>query len=208
MDSRHNLPLPPDGGSPEQGTTLLAVYALGLGLPFLLFGLAVTRALSLMRRLRRHWRYVSVASGASLVLFGVFLATGQLSAITARLSRLSGAEIAEPSPAAPRRRGGQTPHASPAPARGDLLPRAATLATWKELATLEGALPLEATKTAVCDGFSVGAARFGLGTSGPPDQRANQAAARPATLRKGSERVRGAPNVGYAAPPRVVFPHT
>jgi hypothetical protein len=64
--------------SPGQGAVLIAFYTLGLGVPFLLFGLAFTRALSVVRTLRRHWRAVGVTSGALLVAFGILLATGQL----------------------------------------------------------------------------------------------------------------------------------
>jgi cytochrome c-type biogenesis protein len=80
-------------GSPEQGAILLAVYSLGLGLPFLAFGLVFTRALGLTRLLRRRWRLVSVTSGALLVAFGVLLATGALVRLTARLSQFTGWQI-------------------------------------------------------------------------------------------------------------------
>src|SRR5215831_14493874 len=73
-------------GHAEQGAVLLLVYALGLGVPFLAFGLAFTRALGLARVLRRRWRLVSVVSGSLLVAFGVLLATGELIRVTASLS--------------------------------------------------------------------------------------------------------------------------
>ena len=81
------------GGSSEQGAVLLAVYSLGLGLPFLLFGLLFTRALGLVRLLRRRWRLVSVSSGALLVAFGVLLATGALVRLTTQLSQFTGWQI-------------------------------------------------------------------------------------------------------------------
>lgn len=84
------LALSAGNSSPEQGAVLLAVYSLGLGVPFLLFGLAFTRALGVVRAVRRHWRVVGVTSGALLVGFGVLLATGQLLELTARLSRYTG----------------------------------------------------------------------------------------------------------------------
>jgi cytochrome c-type biogenesis protein len=87
------LALSAGGSTPEQGAALLGVYALGLGVPFLLFGLAFTRAIVLVRVLRRHWRAVNVASGLLLVGFGVLLATGELSQITSRLSRFAGVEL-------------------------------------------------------------------------------------------------------------------
>jgi cytochrome c-type biogenesis protein len=77
-------------GHAEQGAVLLLVYALGLGVPFLAFGLAFTRALGLAHVLRRHWRLVSIASGTLLVAFGVLLATGELIRLTSVLSRFTG----------------------------------------------------------------------------------------------------------------------
>jgi len=73
------LALAAGGGHPVQGGVLLAVYALGLGIPFLLFGLAFTRSLGLVGSLRRHWRLVSATSGAVLVTFGVLPRAGSSS---------------------------------------------------------------------------------------------------------------------------------
>ena len=80
-------------GQPAQGAVLLGVYSLGLGVPFLLAGLAFTRTLAVVRALRRHWRAVSVTSGSLLVLFGVLLATGELVRLTTRLARFTGFAI-------------------------------------------------------------------------------------------------------------------
>jgi cytochrome c-type biogenesis protein len=87
------LALSAGGAKPEQGAVLLAVYALGLGVPFLAFGLAFTRALTVVRALRRHWRVVNVASGVLLIGFGFLLATGELAELTSRLSRFAGVEL-------------------------------------------------------------------------------------------------------------------
>lgn len=87
------LALSANSGHPGQGAVLLGVYSLGLGIPFLLFGLAFTRSLGLVRALRRHWRLVSLASGAALVAFGVLLATGELTRLTTQLSHFSGWSI-------------------------------------------------------------------------------------------------------------------
>jgi cytochrome c-type biogenesis protein len=80
-------------GHAEQGAVLLLVYALGLGVPFLVFGLAFTRTLGLAHALRRRWRLVSVGSGMLLVAFGVLLATGELIRLTAVLSRFTGLTV-------------------------------------------------------------------------------------------------------------------
>lgn len=65
---------------------LLGVFSVGLGIPFLLFGLMFTQAVSVATAMRTHSRRVMQASGALLVVFGVLLATGQLTALTARLT--------------------------------------------------------------------------------------------------------------------------
>lgn len=87
------LALAAGGGTSGQGAVLLAVYSLGLGLPFLLFGLGFTRALGLVRALRRHWRAVTVTSGTLLVAFGVTLATGHLVRFVNRLARFTNLQI-------------------------------------------------------------------------------------------------------------------
>ncbi len=87
------LALAASEGNPTQGAILLGVYSLGLGIPFLLFGLLFTKSLGLARVIRRHWRAVSLASGALMVAFGVLLATGELVRLTAQLSRFTGWQI-------------------------------------------------------------------------------------------------------------------
>jgi cytochrome c-type biogenesis protein len=73
-----------------QGAILLLIYSLGLGVPFLLFGLVFTRALGVTRALRRHWRAISLVSGGLLMTFGVLLAAGELTRLTASLSHYAG----------------------------------------------------------------------------------------------------------------------
>lgn len=87
------LALSAGSGHPGQGAVLLGVYSLGLGIPFLLFGLAFTRSRGLVQALRRHWRFVSAGSGAVLVAFGVLLATGELVRLTTQLARFTGWSI-------------------------------------------------------------------------------------------------------------------
>jgi len=83
------LALSAAGSTPEQGAVLLGVYALGLGLPFLLFGLTFTRMLAASRILRRHRSAIAYGAGGMLVLFGILLATGQLLRLTSALARFT-----------------------------------------------------------------------------------------------------------------------
>lgn len=72
-------------GQAGRGALLLAVYAAGLGLPFLLTGLAFGRATRLMRALNRHSRGVTFASALALALFGVLLTLDRLPWLTVQL---------------------------------------------------------------------------------------------------------------------------
>jgi cytochrome c-type biogenesis protein len=81
------------GASATEGAILLAAYSIGLGLPFLLFGLLFTRALGLAQAVRRHWRVVSLASAALLATMGALLISGDLVRLTTQLSRFTGWQI-------------------------------------------------------------------------------------------------------------------
>jgi cytochrome c-type biogenesis protein len=87
------LTLSAGAGGAAEGAVLLAAFSLGLGLPFLLFGLAFARSLGLVRWLRTRWRVVSLASATLLVAFGVLLITGDLVELTTRLARYTGWQI-------------------------------------------------------------------------------------------------------------------
>jgi cytochrome c-type biogenesis protein len=73
-------------GRPAIGASLLFVYSLGLGIPFLISGLFFTRALGLFRRVRDHWTAVNAVAAAGVVALGILVATGQLALITQHLS--------------------------------------------------------------------------------------------------------------------------
>jgi len=62
-----------------RGTTLLGVYALGLGLPFLLAALFIERAMGVMGRLKRHMRMIERVMGLLLLVVGLALITGAFS---------------------------------------------------------------------------------------------------------------------------------
>jgi cytochrome c-type biogenesis protein len=64
------------GGSPPRAVTLAVAYCLGLGLPFLAFGLAFRRLLGAFAAVRRNSRWVTRIGGGLLVLTGVALLTG------------------------------------------------------------------------------------------------------------------------------------
>jgi cytochrome c-type biogenesis protein len=70
------LALAATAGSAPRAVTLAAAYCLGLGLPFLAFGLGFRRLLGVFRGVRRNSRWVTRTGGALLVLTGVALMTG------------------------------------------------------------------------------------------------------------------------------------
>ncbi|MES0880549.1 cytochrome c biogenesis CcdA family protein [Roseibium sp. SCP14] len=63
------------------GAGLLAVYALGIGLPFVLAAAFASRFLKLAGRFRKHLGTVEKVMGGLLVLTGLLFVTGQMSAI-------------------------------------------------------------------------------------------------------------------------------
>ncbi len=60
------------------GVIFLLVYALGLGVPFVLVGLLVDRASRFMRPIRRYARPLSFLGGVILILMGMLLLTSRL----------------------------------------------------------------------------------------------------------------------------------
>ena len=66
----------------REGVVLLAVYSLGLGIPFLLTSLAINQFFSVMQRIRQHYRAIELVSGTLLVVIGVLIFTHQLTVIT------------------------------------------------------------------------------------------------------------------------------
>jgi cytochrome c-type biogenesis protein len=64
------------GGSTGRAVVLAVAYCLGLGLPFVAFGLGFRRLLGVFRAVRRNSRWVTRIGGALLVLVGLALVTG------------------------------------------------------------------------------------------------------------------------------------
>ena len=56
-----------------EGAALLAMYSLGLAVPFVLAGAIFTRAMGAFRWLRDHYRALQIAGGAVLVALGLLL---------------------------------------------------------------------------------------------------------------------------------------
>jgi cytochrome c-type biogenesis protein len=61
-----------------QGAFLLAIYSLGLGLPFLVVGIAFDSITPLLRRIHRYSTVIYIISGVLLIVVGILVLTNQL----------------------------------------------------------------------------------------------------------------------------------
>lgn len=68
--------------SVARGTLLLGVYAAGLGIPFLLAAMFLSRSMRIMNKLKRHMGLVERCMGALLLLVGIMLVTGLFSSVS------------------------------------------------------------------------------------------------------------------------------
>jgi cytochrome c-type biogenesis protein len=71
-----------------EGAVLLAVYSLGLAVPFVLAGAIFTRAMGAFRWLRDHYRSIQVAGGVVLVALGLLLFFERFYVLRIYLNRL------------------------------------------------------------------------------------------------------------------------
>jgi cytochrome c-type biogenesis protein len=69
-------------GSAGYGFKLLAVYSLGLALPFFLSSLMFNTFLSYATRIRKYMRVIMISSGALLIAFGILLLTNNVRVLT------------------------------------------------------------------------------------------------------------------------------
>ena len=72
-----------------KGMGLLAIYSLGLAVPFLLTSLGVDRFLAFYSRFRRHLHTVEVVSGVLLIVIGALVLTRRLTLLSGYFSFLN-----------------------------------------------------------------------------------------------------------------------
>ena len=65
--------------SVAKGTLLLGIYAAGLGIPFLLAAMFITRAMGVMNRIKPHMKTIERVMGLLLVAVGLAMVTGAFS---------------------------------------------------------------------------------------------------------------------------------
>ncbi len=65
----------------SQGVALLAVYSLGLGVPFIIASVAINRFLRASDRVRKHMRTVEIVIGVLLIVTGLAIFNGSLQSL-------------------------------------------------------------------------------------------------------------------------------
>lgn len=69
------------------GALLLAIYSIGLGIPFVLVGLFFTRSRTSLSWLARHGRRIEQIGGVLLIVIGILFVTGRWQSLFAPLQR-------------------------------------------------------------------------------------------------------------------------
>lgn len=75
------------------GVGLMLVYSLGLGIPFLLAGIFMTRLLGFIATMRRHYQIIEIAAGVLLILVGILIITNNMTELTKQLGRLQTGQL-------------------------------------------------------------------------------------------------------------------
>ena len=65
-----------------RGASLLAIYSLGLGVPFLIIGAAFDAVAPLLRHISRYSKVIYIASGILLIVLGILIVTGRFTLLT------------------------------------------------------------------------------------------------------------------------------
>lgn len=82
------LVLAGDSGTVWEGSALLAVYALGLAIPFLVVAALFAPAMGAFRRVRDHYVAIQLVSGLVMVALGALLFAGEFWRLRVYLNRL------------------------------------------------------------------------------------------------------------------------
>lgn len=72
-----------------KGTLLLAIYSLGLAVPFLLTSIGIDRFLKFYARFRRHLHAIEVVSGVLLIAVGLLIVSHRFTVLSGYLSFLN-----------------------------------------------------------------------------------------------------------------------
>ncbi len=75
------LTLAAQESSVSRGTFLLGIYALGLGLPFVIAAFFINRFIAFSNRMKKHFRLIEIIIGVILIAVGGLLVTNRFSVI-------------------------------------------------------------------------------------------------------------------------------
>jgi cytochrome c-type biogenesis protein len=75
------------------GIILLVLYSAGLGIPFLITGIAFNYAISFFKIIKRNYRTIELFSGLLLIFIGVLVATNQFTRMSSWLASVFGAGL-------------------------------------------------------------------------------------------------------------------
>jgi cytochrome c-type biogenesis protein len=75
-------------GTLLKGATLLLVYSLGLGIPFLLTALFINKFIFIFNSLKKHYNLIEKISATLLIFVGILVITGGFSKITIFVTKL------------------------------------------------------------------------------------------------------------------------
>jgi cytochrome c-type biogenesis protein len=73
----------------RKGVVMLAIYSMGLAIPFLVTSLAIDRFLAFYGRFRRFLHVVEIGSGVLLIVFGVLIFAGHFAILSSYLGFLN-----------------------------------------------------------------------------------------------------------------------
>ena len=93
----------------SQGVLLLAVYSLGLGIPFVLSAVFLNGFLTVFGGLKGHLRRLEVTSGVLLMVVGILVFSDRMAWISSRLTFLNPEELLVAEPAEPAASAALTP---------------------------------------------------------------------------------------------------
>ena len=80
------LMLAASGGHVAEGTLMLLVYSLGLGIPFFISAILIDKLKGAFSFIKRHYGVINIISGTLLIVVGVLMATGLFGKMLALLA--------------------------------------------------------------------------------------------------------------------------
>lgn len=72
----------------SSGMILLGIYTLGFSLPFLLCALLISYAFNFLELIKSHFQWIEWCAGGLLILIGILIASGGMSALSAYLIKV------------------------------------------------------------------------------------------------------------------------